>query len=157
MILVEEAVGVERPAEGVFEFLVDVGRLPGWLPAIERAELIDGGEGGGASALAVGSRLRLMGRGPMGRFEAVAEVTELVRPEVLALRSLSGPASVVAALRVSPLGAGCRLAVRAEVGLTGGLRFAEGMVRSRVAKEAPAAMAALRDVIEREVPPGQAE
>lgn len=156
MILVEEEVAVERPAEGVFDFLADVGRLPGWLPAIERAELVDGGAGGGGGPLTVGSRLRLIGRGPMGRFEAEAEVTELERPEVLALRSLSGPASVVAVLRVAPSGTGCRLAVRAEVGLSGGLRFAEGMVRGRVAKEAPAAMAALRDVIEREVPPGGA-
>jgi hypothetical protein len=99
--------------------------------------------------------LRLVVRGPTGPVEAEAEITTFERPRRLGLRSLSGPARIVADCRLEPTtGGGTVVHLGLQIQLTGFLRFGEGMVRERLAKELPAVLGDLRTRIEAQTPPG---
>jgi carbon monoxide dehydrogenase subunit G len=148
MIVLEHSLVVDRPPEAVFDYLAEPVHYVEWQPAIERAEVVGGAE------LGPGARLRLLVRGPGRPIEAEAEVTTFERPRRLALRTLSGPARVVADCDLEPNSAGgtqVRLKVQIELG--GVLRFGEGMVRDRITRELPTLLEDLRARIEAETPP----
>jgi uncharacterized protein YndB with AHSA1/START domain len=149
VIVLDEEVSIDRPREGVFDYLADLRHYPEWQPAVKRAELVDGG------TPKTGSRIRLLVAGPGKDVDVDGEITELVRPERLALRSLSGPAKLQAAVafeRSDKAGGGTLLRIHAELQPTGLLRFAEGMIRDRIRQELPNLLSDLRDRVEREVP-----
>jgi uncharacterized protein YndB with AHSA1/START domain len=149
VIVLDEEVSIARPREAVFDYLADLRHYPEWQPAVKRAELVDGG------TPKTGSRIRLLVAGPGKDVEVDGEITELVRPERLGLRSLSGPAQLQAAVafeRASDTPGGTLLRIHAELQPTGLLRFAEGMIRDRIRQEMPNLLSDLRDRVEREVP-----
>lgn len=149
MIVLDEEVAIDRPRDAVFDYLADLDHYPEWQPAVKRAELVDGGQP------KAGSRIRLVVAGPGRDVDVDGEITALVRPERLALRSLSGPAKVQAAAQfergASP--SATRLRLHVELQPTGLLRFAEGVIRQRIDDQLPALLADLRARVEREVPP----
>jgi carbon monoxide dehydrogenase subunit G len=143
VIDLEQSVAVDRPPETVFDYLADPAHYVEWQPAVERVELI------GDARPGPGIRLRLLVRGPGPPVEAEAEITAFERPGRLGLRSLSGPAHIVADCQIEPSAAGGSLVrLRLQIELTGFLRFGEGMVRQRLGGELPAVLEDLRGRIE---------
>ena len=143
MIRVDREFDIARPAEAVFERLVRIEDLPRWQPAIVEAALTSPGP------IAVGSTARIVVATAGQRTEALGTVTEFERPSLIALRATAGPAEITARVGVVPLTAGsCRVSIGTTITLGGMLRFVEGMARSRVEAEAPAAAAAAKEWLE---------
>jgi uncharacterized protein YndB with AHSA1/START domain len=144
MIRIDQKIVVARPPEAVFDYLADVARFPEWQPAVERAEQLTPGP------LAVGTRLRLVIRGPTGPTAVTGAVERFARPSLLAVRTLSGPAAVEASCALSPDAAGTQIRFTAAIVLKGMLRFAEGAARRMIERELPSTLADLAERIEAE-------
>ena len=148
MITIDQTTAIGRPREVVFDYLADVTNYPRWQPGIERAEQVTPG------APRVGTRVKLVLRGPTGPTEVLGEIVEFDRPTVLAIRSLSGPADMDARCVleatgvVAGAGTGTQLRVTGSIELKGFLRFAEGQARKILDREMPTAMAGLAQHIE---------
>ena len=145
MIKVDREIDVDRPAAEVFERLTRIEDLPRWQPAIVEAELTSPGP------IGAGSTIRVVALAGGKRTEAVGTITEFVRPDVIGLTASAGPADVTARVVVTPLAdTSCRVALGTTIKLGGMLRFVEGMARSRIEAEAPAAAAAVKEWLEAE-------
>jgi carbon monoxide dehydrogenase subunit G len=145
VIRVDREIEVGRPAAEVFERLTKVEDLPRWQPAIAEAALTSAGPIGMASTL----RILVVAGGQ--RTEASGTVIEFDRPRRIGLQATAGPADIIARVAVSPTTeAACVVAVSTEIKLGGMLRFVEGMVRSRIEAEAPAAATAVKGWLESE-------
>lgn len=145
MIQVDREIDVAKPTEAVFERLVRIEDLPRWQPAIVEAVLTSQGP------IGVGSTVRIAVVAAGQRTEALGTVTEFERPRLIALKATAGPAEVMARVRVEPLTeASCRVSISTTITLGGMLRFVEGMARSRIEAEAPAAAAAAKEWLESE-------
>jgi uncharacterized protein YndB with AHSA1/START domain len=144
VIQVDREIDVARPAEAVFERLVRIEELPRWQPAIVEAALTSPGP------IGVGSTARIVINAGQ-RTEALGTVTEFDRPHLIALKAIAGPAEVTARVVVTPLTqSSCRVSISTIITLGGMLRFVEGMARSRIEAEAPAAAAAAKEWLESE-------
>jgi len=147
VIRVERAIEVERSAPEVFDRLTRIEDLPHWQPSILEAHLVS------PPPVAAGSRVRLVADVAGQRTDVDGTVTRLERPAHLGLVAKAGPADLEADVTITPTGDdACRVALVSTIRLGGFLRFAEGMVRSRVEAEAPAAAAAIKAWLEREEP-----
>ncbi len=145
MIRVDREIDVARPATEVFERLTRIEDLPRWQPAIVEATLTSPGP------IGVGSTVRVVAVAGGQRTEATGTVTEFVRPEVIALTASAGPADMTARVVVTPITvASSRVTLGTTIKLGGMLRFVEGMARSRIEAEAPAAAAAVKEWLETE-------
>lgn len=143
MIRVDREIEVGRPAEEVFERLTKVEDLPRWQPAIAEAALTSAGP------IGVGSTLRLVVSASGQRTEATGTVVEFDRPKLIAIDAEAGPATIRARVAVTEIdAASSRVAVGTEITLGGMLRFVEGIVRSRIEAEAPAAAQAVKEWLE---------
>ena len=142
MIQVDHEIEVAQPAELVFERLVRIEALPRWQPAIVEAVLTSPGP------IGAGSTARIIVDAGQ-RTEAVATITEFDRPRLIALQATAGPAEVNARVQIAPLTEGsCRISISTTIVLGGMLRFVEGIARSRIEAEAPAAAAAAKEWLE---------
>ena len=142
MIQVDHEIEVARPAELVFERLVRIEDLPRWQPAIVEAVLTS------PPPIGAGSTARIAVDAGQ-RTEAVATITEFDRPRLIALQATAGPAEVTARVQIAPLTEGsCRISISTTIVLGGMLRFVEGIARSRIEAEAPAAAAAAKEWLE---------
>ena len=145
MIRVDREIDVARPAEAVFDRLVRIEDLPHWQPAIVEAELTS------PAPIGVGSTIRIVVAAAGQRTEAVGNVTEFDRPHLIALHATAGPAEITAQVEVKPVAASsCRVSIGTTIVFGGMLRFVEGMARSRIEAEAPAAAAAAKEWLESE-------
>jgi hypothetical protein len=143
VIRVDREIDVARPAEAVFERLTRIEDLPRWQPAIIEAALTSPGP------MDVGSAIRIVVSAAGQRTEAIGTVTEFERPHLIALAATAGPAEIAARVGVAPVSdASCRVSIETTIVLGGMLRFVEGMARSRVEAEAPAAAAAAKEWLE---------
>lgn len=147
MIEVGETIVVRRPREAVFALLEQVDGFHAWLPGVREAALLD------PPPPRVGSRIRLAIDGPTGPVEAAGELTDVRAPVVVAFRTVKAPIDLDARCELEVVDASTtrlRLAIR--ISLPGMLRFAEGMVRRRIAQERAAAMDDLRHRLESAIP-----
>jgi uncharacterized protein YndB with AHSA1/START domain len=145
VIRVEREIEVARPAAEVFERLTRVADLPRWQPAIVEAALTSPGP------IEAGSTARIVAEAAGQRTEAEGTVTEFVRPERIGLTAKAGPADITARVVVTALtDTSCRVGFETTIKLSGMLRFVEGMARSRIEAEAPAAAAAIKEWLESE-------
>jgi hypothetical protein len=143
VIRVDREIDVAKPAEAVFDRLVRIEDLPHWQPAIVEAALTSPGP------IGVGSTIRIVVAAAGQRTEAVGTVTEFERPRFIALQATAGPAEITARVEVAPVSASsCRVSIGTTIVLGGMLRFVEGMARSRIEAEAPAAAVAAKDWLE---------
>jgi hypothetical protein len=146
VIRVDREIVVARPADTVFERLIRIDDLPRWQPAIVEAVLTSAGP------IAVGSSIRIVVAAAGQRQEALGTVTEFDRPRLIALQATAGPADISARVEVTPVSeASCRVSIGTRIVLGGMLRFVEGMARSRIEAEAPAAAAAAKEWLESDV------
>ena len=145
MIRVAREIDVDRPANEVFDRLTRIEDLPRWQPAISEARLTSG------EPIGVGSTVLVVADAAGQRIEANGTITDFAASERIALDATAGPAAVKARVVVVPTGpATSRVAVETEIRLSGMLRFVEGMARSRIDAEAPAAAAAIKEWLEGE-------
>jgi carbon monoxide dehydrogenase subunit G len=143
VIRVAREIDVDRPAAEVFERLTRIEDLPRWQPAIVEAALTSPGP------IDAGSTLRIVAVAAGQRTEALGTVTEFVRPDRIGLEAAAGPAEVTARVAVAATGErSSRVSIETEIRLGGMLRFVEGMARSRIEAEAPAAAAAVKEWLE---------
>jgi hypothetical protein len=143
VIQVDHAIEVDRPADEVFDRLVRIEDMPHWQPAILEAMLTSPGP------IGVGSTARIVISAAGQRTEAVGMVTAFERPRLIALQATAGSAEITARVEVKSLTAGsCRVSIGTTVKLGGMLRFVEGIARSRIEAEAPAAAAAAKAWLE---------
>jgi uncharacterized protein YndB with AHSA1/START domain len=143
VITVEREVDVERSADEVFERLTRIEDLPRWQPAIVEARLTSPGP------IGAGSTIRIVAAATGQRVEATGTVTEFDAPRRAALTADAGPAQITARVDVAPMSpTSCRVAIATTIALGGMLRFVEGMARSRIEAEAPAAAAAVKEWLE---------
>src|SRR5258705_8988747 len=150
VIKVDREINGARWAEVVFGRLVRIEDLPRWQPPIVEAVLTSPGP------IGPGSTARIVVDAGQ-RTEALATITEFERPRLIALQATAGPAEVTARVAVAPLTEGsCRVSISTTITLGGMLRFVEGIARSRIEAEAPAAAAAAKEWLESEGGPGGA-
>jgi len=143
VITVEREIDVERSADEVFERLTRIEDLPRWQPAIVEAKLTSPGP------IGAGSTIRIVAVAGGQRVEATGTVTEFDAPRRVALTATAGPADISARVDVSARSeTSCRVAIATTIVLGGMLRFVEGMARSRIEAEAPAAAAAVKEWLE---------
>jgi uncharacterized membrane protein len=151
VIELDQAVVVERPREALFAHLVRIEALPTWQPFIRSADVL------GDGAVAVGTTFRVVIDGPGKGIEATAEITELLRPARIAIRTLDAPGDLEAECDLEALSESrTELRLKARVTLRGAFRLAEGVVRSRIRREAPEALEKLRESLESAIPEGRA-
>ena len=144
MIKIDGEVLIARQPGVVFDYLADVGNYPRWQPAIEQAEQVTPGAPG------LGTRVKLILRGPTGPTEVLGEIVAFDRPALLAIHSLTGPADIEARCALDAAGVGTRLRLTASIELKGFLRFAEGHARKLINRELPTILADLASRIESE-------
>jgi uncharacterized protein YndB with AHSA1/START domain len=149
MIELLETVVVERPRAAVFDLVSRIDQLPLWLPGVRRASLLT------PPPIAPGSAIRIAVDGPTGPIDAEGEVTELRAPDRLAFRTTRAPVDLAAAVDLVERGpSSTELRLSGRLVLPGMLRFAEGMVRKRIAEDRATLALDLRRTIEDAIPPG---
>lgn len=143
MIRVDREIDVARPAAEVFDRLTRIEELPRWQPAIIEAAVTSDGP------IGVGSTFRILVDVGGNQTEAHGKVIDFERPSRLGLQATAGPAEITARAAISQLGeTSSRVALATEIALGGLLRFVEGVARTRIEAEAPAAALALKEWLE---------
>jgi uncharacterized protein YndB with AHSA1/START domain len=143
VIRVEREIDVARPAPEVFERLTRIEDLPRWQPAIVEAKLTS------PAPIGVGSTVRIVAAAAGQTTEATGTITEFERPKIIGLTASTGPGDVTARVTVTPLTqASCRVRLETAIKLGGMFRFVEGMARTRIEAEAPAAAVAVKEWLE---------
>lgn len=131
----------------MFALLERVDAFPTWLPGVREATLLD------PPPARTGGRIRLTLDGPTGPMTADGQITDLRAPDVVAFRTTQAPIDLVARCELVELDpATTRLRIAVQLTLPGMLRFAEGMVRSRIQQERAAAIDDLRVRLEAAIP-----
>jgi carbon monoxide dehydrogenase subunit G len=140
VVRIELTVDVARPAEAVFEHLVDLDRLPEWqASAVEsRAD----------APLAEGVRIfecrRALGR----EVHSELEVTEFDRPRRFKLKALTGPVRFTVDHQLAEADGGTRLTVVAEGKAGGFMRLGEPMLARSVESEMRKDFERLKELLE---------
>jgi hypothetical protein len=143
VIHVEREIDVERSAPEVFDKLTRIEDLPRWQPAIVEAALES------APPIGLGSRIRVVAEAGGQRTVATGTVTAFDRPQRIAIAAKAGSADLEATVTIAPTGPDtCRVSLATGIRLGGFLRFVEGMARSRIEAEAPAAATAAKAWLE---------
>lgn len=142
MIHVELALEIRRPAQEVFDRLVDVDRLSEWQSSALSSHA-DGPIGVGAR---VHETRRLLGR----EAHTELEVRAFEPPRRFALRTLSGPVKVDVDHTLEPRGEGTLLHVVAEAEPGSILRFAKPVFARQAEHELRTDFGRLKELLENE-------
>jgi hypothetical protein len=135
---------IDRPADEVFAFLVDVDKAAAWNPQVlEARQTSDGPLGVGSSLLYVG---KFLGR----RFESVSECTEYTPNERFSTKTTSGPFHLEIDNTLSSVDGGTRLATNYRGESRGFFKLAEPVVVRLTKKQFETATENLKALIETE-------
>ena len=140
MVRIELALEIERPAEDVFELLVDLERLPDWQSTAIEARA----DGPWARGMRIAERRQVMGR----ELENELEVTEFERPRRLTLKALGGPIRFTVDHRLSENGGSTRLEVLAEGQVGMMMKLAEPMIARKAEEELRKDFDRLKEILE---------
>lgn len=140
VIRIELVLEIARPAEEVFDYLADLGRLPEWQASAVEVRV----EGPLRAGTRFTERRRLLGR--EGRTEL--EVSVFEPPRRLTLRSLSGPVKVDVDHRLEPRGDGTTLEVIAEADPGSVLKLARPVIARQAERELHRDFHRLKELLE---------
>ena len=140
MVRIEYSIDVARPAEEVFEHLVDLDRLPEWQSSAVKSRADE--------PLAEGVRIfecrRALGR----EIHSELEVTEFERPRRLTLKTLKGPVRFTVDHRLAEADGGTRLTVVAEGKAGGFMRLGQPVLARTVEAELRKDLERLKELLE---------
>jgi carbon monoxide dehydrogenase subunit G len=126
----EEAFGVDRPPEVVFDYMTDPANLAQWQTTKTFVEPLSPGPPG------LGSRFREGTKPPGGReFTMVTEFTEFDRPRRFHVHVVEGPHPIDGTWSFEPDGTGTRVRFVAEGELGGVLRWLEPVAKRVMARQ----------------------
>jgi carbon monoxide dehydrogenase subunit G len=140
VVRIELTIDVARPADAVFEHLVDLDRLPEWQTSAvdSRAD----------APLAVGVRIFECRRAFGREVHSELEVTEFDRPRRLKLKTLKGPVRFTVDHQLAKADGGTRLTVIAEGKAGGFMRLGEPMLARTVESEMRKDFERLKELLE---------
>ena len=140
MVRIELTIDVARPAEEVFEHLVDLDRLPEWQASAVESRADD--------PLAEGVRIfecrRVLGR----EFHSELEVTGFDPPRQLTLKALNGPVRFTVDHRLAEADGGTRLRVVAEGKAGGFMKLGQPMLARTAEAELRKDFERLKELVE---------
>ena len=140
MVRIEYSIDVARPAEEVFEHLVDLDRLPEWQSSAVESRADE--------PLTEGVRVfecrRALGR----EVNSELEVTAFDRPRRLTLKTLKGPVRFTVDHRLAEADGGTRLTVVAEGKAGGFMRLGEPVLARSVEAELRKDLERLKQLLE---------
>jgi len=99
---------IERSAQDVFDFVMDLGRTPEWRPRMSGAEWVTPGPPG------VGSKFRVSAKALLYTFKFELEITEWDPPHYFAYVGKQGPVLIKSFMEWLPDGSGCRFFIGGE-------------------------------------------
>ncbi len=99
---------IARPAQDVFDFVMDLGRTPEWRPRMSGAEWITAGPPG------VGSKFKVSAKALFYTFTFKLEVTDWDPPHYFAYVGRQGPVSIKSFMEWLPDGDGSRFFIGGE-------------------------------------------
>jgi uncharacterized protein YndB with AHSA1/START domain len=134
---------IERPADEVFAYVTDPGKLATWQTNTVSSTLVEPGP------MRVGTRLREVHRGPGGKeFPSLVEVSQYEPGRQFALRVIEGT-PVHADMTFEPTGSGgTRMRFRAHGTLTGPMRLAEPLLGRMLRKQFTQQCTTLKHLLE---------
>jgi uncharacterized protein YndB with AHSA1/START domain len=137
---------INRPADKVFDYLVDFEKASHWTPGLTEARMTsDGPLGVGSTILYAG---KFLGRG----FGSVAECTDFVANEKFATKTTSGPIHLEVDHRLQEVDGGTRLATVYRGESRGFFKLGEPVIVRLTKKQFEAAAENLKALIEADAP-----
>jgi uncharacterized protein YndB with AHSA1/START domain len=140
VVRIDLTLEIERPAEDVFELLIDLERLPDWQSTAIEARA----DGPLAEGTRISERRVVMGR----ELENELEVTEFDRPRRLTLKALKGPVRFTVDHRLSENGGSTRLDVLAEGKAGVAMKLAEPVIARKAEEELRKDFGRLKEILE---------
>ncbi len=127
---VEQAFGVARTPEAVFDYLTDPANLASWQTSKTHVEQLTDGLPG------LGTRVRERTKPPGVReFEQIVEFTEFERPRRVHVHIVEGPYPIDATWSFYPQGDGTDVHFVAEGRLRGAMRLLEPLMKHLLARQ----------------------
>ena len=140
MVRIEYSIDVARPADEVFEHLVDLDRLPEWQSSAVESRA----DGPLAEGVRIFECRRALGR----EIHSELEVTEFERPRRLTLKTLKGPVRFTVDHRLAEADGGTRLTVVAEGKAGGFMRLGQPVLARTVEAELRKDLERLKELLE---------
>lgn len=138
----EHNVMVDRPIEGVFEFMHNPANDPLWQPTLAESRKVSEGPIGVGTVLA--EVRHLLGK----RLEWTFEVTEYEPPRKSSVRSKSSPIPFDGSYILEPAGGGTSVTIRGEMNAHGFFKLAEPVFARLAQRELESNAGHLKDVLE---------
>jgi uncharacterized protein YndB with AHSA1/START domain len=135
---------IDRPADRVFAFLVDVDKVADWNPQVTEARKTSEGP------LGVGTTLLFVGKFLGRRFESVSEWTEYTPNERFSTKTISGPFHLEIENTLSSVDGGTRLATTYRGESRGFFKLAEPVIVRLTRKQFEIATEYLKALLEAE-------
>jgi len=155
---VEQSIAIRRPADEVFDFLVDRSNDVAWMASVVESEWLSESGADAPGAVTVGRRGRMVMRLPRGPAEFVDEVAEYEHGRRIAHRTVSGPIPLYTACVCEPTDQGCRATVSGAADrLPGGLlgRIASPFMAAAIRRGFRADLVTLKKLLEAGAPAGR--
>jgi len=138
----EASVGIDRPLEEVFAYVMDVGTWPKWEAGLLEAEQTSEGP------IGIGTTFQGLNEFMGRKMEWASEITEYEPNKRAAQKMISGPISGEQTLTFEPADGGTRFSLAAE-GETGGFfKVAEPLVNRMMKKQMEGNLAKLKQILE---------
>jgi hypothetical protein len=144
MARVTASIDLPFPAERVWRVATRVEAMPGWLPEVVEAELLD-------PHLAAGSRIRLRLGPAAANAEITGTIAELDAPRILEIAGHGGPLSVQVWTVLAPIGPdSTRVSLELALSTPPFLGFIAKEAERRINAELPASLERFRALLEAE-------
>ena len=126
----EESITINRPAETVFNFLLDGMNNPRWRPAVIDIQQMPG------ESLGVGAKYKQGLKGPGGRrIDGDYEIVECQPNEVIAFKVIAGPARPTGTYRFEAEGPATRVTFTLHFEPKGLAKLMDGMIAGTMRSE----------------------
>jgi uncharacterized membrane protein len=141
VVKIDFTVEVERAAQEVFDYMIDLARLPEWQSSMVESHA----EGPLAEGVRIAERRRVLGR----EVENELEVTAFEPPRRFALKALEGPVRFTVDHRLVENGSSTLLHVVAKADPGTFMKLAEPLLARRAEQELRSDFDRLKEIVER--------